>query len=188
MDWLPLHSGHPLMVHLPLVALPVAVVLDLLAVWRQEAHWRRLASILWVLGLLGAAAAVATGLIAYDRVDHSDLAHDVMTLHRNVALAAAGLFLLGGIVRWRWSYSRPVALFGALVGVLGITGLIGAGYLGGEIVFRHGIGLSTGVLEQVVRERGGHAHDGIPEPHDEETETADSVHHHDPGDPTPHTH
>lgn len=188
MDWLPLHSGHPLMVHLPLVALPVAVLLDLLAVWKQEAHWRRLATILWVLGLFGATAAVATGLIAYDRVDHSDLAHEVMTLHRNVALGAATLFLLGGAVRWRWSYSRPAALFGALVGVLGIVGLLGAGYLGGEIVFRHGIGLSTGVLEQVVRERGGHAHDGMPMRPGEEAEAADSVPHHDHEDPTPHAH
>jgi len=188
MDWLPLHSGHPLMVHLPLVALPLAAMLDLLAVWKQETHWRRLATVLWVLGLLGATAAVATGLIAYDRVDHSDLAHEVMTLHRNVALAAATLFLLGGTVRWRWSYSRRAALVGALVGVLGIAGLIGAGYLGGEIVFRHGIGLATGVLEQVVRERGGHTHGRMPELHDENTETADSVHHHDPEDPTPHTH
>jgi uncharacterized membrane protein len=152
MDWLPLHSGHPLMVHLPLVAMPLAVLLDVLAIWKQDPRWRQFATVMWVLGLVGAAAAVTTGLIAYDRVNHSDAAHKVMTLHRNVALGAVGLFLLGGAARWRWSFSR-LAVF---IGVLGGAGIVAAGYLGGEIVFRHAIGLPTEVLEEVMMERGGH--------------------------------
>lgn len=188
MDWLPLHSGHPLMVHLPLVALPLAVALDLLAMWRQDLGWRAPATLLWVLGLIGAAAAVTTGLIAYDRVDHSDLAHEVMTLHRNVAWTAAVLFLVSGVVRWRWSASRPAALFGAVIGVVGVAGVVGAGYLGGEIVFRHGIGMSTGVLERVILERGGHGHDATPMLHGEPAEAADSATHNDHKDSTPHPH
>lgn len=151
MDWLPLHSGHPLMVHLPLIALPLAVLMDGLAIWKQDPRWRQLATILWVLGLIGAAAAVTTGLIAYNRVEHSEAAHEVMTLHRNVALGAVALFLLGGAARWRWSFSKPAVILGAI----GVAGLVVAGDLGAEIVFRHAIGLPTEVLEQVMMERGG---------------------------------
>ncbi len=160
MDWLPLHSGHPLMVHLPLVALPLAVLLDGLAAWKQAPRWREMATVLWWLGLVGAAAAVTTGLIAYSRVNHSDVAHEVMTLHRNVALGAVALFLLAGAARWRWSLSR----LAALVGALGVAGIGGAAYLGGELVFRHGIGMSTGVLEQVMMERGGSGPHLMPDP------------------------
>lgn len=160
MDWLPLHSGHPLVVHLPLVALPLAVLLDGLAAWKQATRWREMATILWWLGLVGAAAAVTTGLIAYNRVEHSDLAHEVMTLHRNVALGAVALFLLGGAARWRWSFSKPAVILGAL----GVAGLVVAGDLGAEIVFRHALGVPTEVLEQVMMERGGSGPHLMPDP------------------------
>lgn len=154
MSWLPMHSGHPLMVHLPLVALPLAVLLDALVLRRPERRRRQMATVLWVLGLAGAAAAVTTGLIAYNRVDHSELGHGAMTLHRNVALVAVALFLVSGAARWR----RPLSRLAVLVGALGIVAIVGAGYLGGEIVFRHAIGIPTEVLEQVMSERGGHVH------------------------------
>lgn len=149
-----MHSGHPLMVHLPLVALPFAVLLDAVAIWKQDGPWRQTATVLWGLGLVGAAAAVTTGLIAYNRVEHSDVGHEVMTLHRNVALGAVVLFLLSGAVRWRRPQSRPALGIGALA----IAAIAGAGYLGGETVFRHAIGIPTEVLEQVMSERGGHGH------------------------------
>jgi len=154
-----MHSGHPLMVHLPLVALPLAVLVDAVAIWTQDRRWRPMATVLWGLGLVGAAAAVATGLIAYSRVEHSEAGHQVMTLHRNVALGAVALILLSGVARWRWPLSRPAVL----LGTLGVAGLVGAGYLGGEVVFRHAIGLPTRVLEQVMMERGGHAHGDQPD-------------------------
>ena len=146
------------MVHLPLVALPLAVVLDALALRRPERPWRQMATVLWLLGLAGAAAAVATGLIAYNRVEHSELGHGVMTLHRNVALGAAALWLVSGAVRWR----RPGWWPAILLGATGVVGIAGTGYLGGEVVFRHAIGIPTEVLEQVVGERGGHGHTAEP--------------------------
>lgn len=158
MDWLPLHSGHPLMVHLPLVTLPLAIGMDFLARHRREEPWRQAASFLWGLGLLGALSAVATGLLAYARVDHSDLGHAVMTLHRNLALAAVVLLLVSGAVRWR----RPHASVAAVSGLLGVVLMVTAAYFGGELVFRHAIGLPDPVLEQVMRERGGHAHESAP--------------------------
>lgn len=162
MVWLPMHSGHPLMVHLPLVSLPLAVGLDLLARRRCEGPWRQAASVLWGLGLLGILAAMATGLLAYSRVDHSDLGHAVMTLHRNLALAAVVLLLVGGVVRWR----RPHATLAAVPGLLGLGLMVTAAYFGGELVFRHAIGLPNTVLEQVMRERGGQAPEGVPESSD----------------------
>jgi uncharacterized membrane protein len=159
MDWLPMHSGHPLMVHLPLAAFPMAIIADGVGIWKQDRSIRMIATILWWLALFGAAAAFATGLLASSRVEHSDLAHEVMTLHRNLALAALGLCLISGCARWRWPLSRVVVGIGGV----GVAGIAAAGYLGGEIVYRHALGLPTAVLEQVMTERGGHGHDPMSE-------------------------
>lgn len=155
MNWLPMHSWHPLMIHLPLIALPMAVLADLLEARNRSHHLRLAGSVLWVLGLLGGMIAAGTGLLAYGRVDHSDLAHAAMTLHRNIALGTLALLLGVGLARWRWKSSKLVAV----AGVLGLAGLVAVAILGGELVYRHAIGLPNGVLHQVIEERGAEAMD-----------------------------
>ena len=151
MDLFPMHSWHPMVVHLPLVALFLAVAFDAISAWRQSAQWRHGATVLWWIGVAGAAAAITTGLLAYGRVDHSDPAHEVMTLHRNLAYGAVAVLLLSATWRWR----RPLSGAAAGLGVVGALGLLGVGYLGGELVYRHALGIPTDVLRQVRGERVG---------------------------------
>lgn len=153
MNWWPMHSWHPVMVHLPLVGLLFAALFDVVAAQRRSNRWREGATVLWWLGLLGAAAAVTTGLIAYNRVEHSDIGHRQMLLHRNVALASILVLLITALWRWRRPYTRG----GAFLGILGAVGLAGAGYIGGDLVYRHAIGISNDQLEQISHERGGQA-------------------------------
>jgi uncharacterized membrane protein len=165
MNLFPMHSWHPVAVHLPLVALVLAAAFDLGALRKQSPRWRDAATVLWWLGLLGAATAIATGLLAYNRVEHSDLAHQAMTLHRNLALAAVAILLLAALWRWRRPFSRGAAIL-ALAGALGLGWV---GYLGGELVYRHATGIPTETLEQVMGERGGHSHsDAAGAPHEGE--------------------
>ena len=150
----PMHSWHPVVVHLPLVGLVVAVAFDLVATRDRSVCWRNAATVLWWLGLLGAVAAVTTGLIAYNRVEHSDPAHEEMVLHRNLALATVAVLLVTALWRWKRPYSRGAAL----LGLVGAMVLGGVGYLGGDLVYRHGLGIPTETLEEIAHERGGHAH------------------------------
>ncbi len=151
MNLVPMHSWHPMVIHFPLVALVLAVLFDALAAWRHGSRWREGATLLWWVGLVGAAAAITTGLLASGRVDHSDPAHELMTLHRNLAYAATAVLLATGVWRWRRPYSRVAAG----LGVVGALGLGGVGYLGGELVFRHALGIPTEMLRQVRGERVG---------------------------------
>jgi uncharacterized membrane protein len=173
MNFFPMHSWHPVAVHLPLVALVLAAAFDLAALPRRSVRWRDAAMVLWWLGLLGAATAVTTGLIAYNRVEHSELGHQVMTLHRNLAIVTVAMLLVAAVWRWR----RPFARGAALLALLGALGLGWVGYLGGELVFRHAIGIPTETLEQVMGERGGHSHNAPG--HDDSGVT---------GEDTPHQH
>ncbi len=163
MNWWPMHSWHPVMVHLPLVGLVLAVAFDLIAARNRSAHWRVAATVLWWVGLLGATASVTTGLLAYNRVEHSDPAHVEMTLHRNLALTAVALLLATALWRWRRPYARGATLLGLIgVGILG-----GVGYLGGDLVYRHALGIPTETLNEIVKERGG----GVMEHPEESTQT-----------------
>ncbi len=155
MTLLPMHAWHPVAVHLPLVAFLLAAAFDLVAALRRHPNWRDAATPLWWLGLAGAAIAVTTGLLAYNRVDHSDPSHEVMTLHRNLALGS--LAILGGAAAWRWR--RPFARGAATLAVVGAAGLGVVGYLGGEMVYSHALGLSNDRMMQILDERG-HDHMG----------------------------
>jgi uncharacterized membrane protein len=165
-NWWPMHSWHPVVVHLPLVGLVLAVAFDLVAARNRSAHWRVAATVLWWVGLLGAAAAVTTGLLAYNRVEHSDPAHVEMTLHRNLALAAVALLLATALWRWPRPYSRGAAL----LGVIGAGLLAGVGYLGGDLVYSHALGIPTETLNEIVKERGGNVME-----HPEESTQADTA-------------
>jgi uncharacterized membrane protein len=156
MTLLPMHSWHPAAVHLPLVAFLLAAAFDLAGSLRQAPKWRDRATPLWGLGLAGAAVAVTTGLLAYSRVDHSDPSHDAMTLHRNLALAS--LAVLAGAAAWRWR--RPLSRGAATLAVAGALGIGVVGYLGGDMVFSHGIGLSNERMTAILEERG-HDHRSV---------------------------
>jgi uncharacterized membrane protein len=151
MNLFPMHSWHPMVVHFPLVALLLAAAFDAMAALRRGMRWRDAATLLWGVGFAGAAAALATGLIAYGRVEHSDSAHNLMTLHRNLAYAATFVLLVAAAWRWRVPYSRAAAG----LGIVGTLGLGAVGYLGGEMVYRHALGIPTEVLRQVRGERLG---------------------------------
>jgi uncharacterized membrane protein len=186
MNLFPMHSWHPMVVHFPLVALLLAAVFDAIASARQVARWREAATLLWWIGFGGAVVAITTGLLAYGRVDHSDPAHQVMTLHRNLAYAATAVLLSAAVWRWRLPNSRAAAG----LGIVGALGLGAVGYLGGEMVYRHALGIPTDVLRQVRRERIGFDNEEMKPA----TTPVDSMTHQMPGDSAkpgarkPHTH
>ena len=150
---IPMHAGHPLVIHLPLIAFVMSVGFDLLDAWSAQPRFRQAATLLWWAAVAGAAAAIATGLVAYGRVDHSDLAHVAMTLHRNVALATVTLLLGAAVWRWRHPRSRPAAV----LALGGLAALAWTGDLGATLVFRHALGVPTTRLTEVLHEREGEA-------------------------------
>lgn len=67
---------------------------------------------------------------------------------------------------WRRAYSRSAALLGLIgAGILG-----GVGYLGGDLVYRHALGIPTETLQEIARERGGNVKE-----HSEESTHADTT-------------
>lgn len=147
----------------------------------------------WTLiaGAIGAVAAVISGLIAEESIEHGEAVHRAMETHETLALSVAGLFVLLAAWRvWRRDNFRPAErapyLVAATVGALGI---IWVAHLGGTVVFRHGGGIPTSVMEEALRERAGEHEHEPGEEHAPARGDADSAgqHTHPPGTP-PHEH
>ena len=151
-------NWHPVFVHFTIGLLLMAAVLYLFA-WAPQpwGRWALLGSrINVVLGILFAFATVGAGFLAFNSVVHDDPSHAAMKDHRNWALGAAALWaLVGSWEIWRASRGRPHSAAVA-VSVLVAAALLGvAGSKGGELVFRHGLGVQS-LPNTDTHEHGAH--------------------------------
>ncbi len=164
-DWARLHAA---LNDLPAALLLAAVLFDLLGAVNKRDSLK--AAGFWCLfvGVLGTVAAIISGRATEGGIDHTDAAHAVMETHETLAyitLAIFGLLLVWRVVRkgvWN-AKEQPVAL---TAGVIGIGILVVTAKLGGNLVFEHGLGISTSRVEAIVGERGGHAHSEGEEDHE----------------------
>jgi len=152
---------HAALNDLPPALLPISVLFDLLGLAFKRESLKAAGFWTLVFGVLGTAAAVVSGLLAEDVVQHSDQAHEIMETHETLALVVLAIFGLLAVWRiarrgvWR-DREQPVAL---AAGVIGVAIVVYAASLGGKLVFDHGLGIRTERLQQIPAERSGHEHD-----------------------------
>ena len=133
------HELHAAMIHTPLVLLPAAALVELGAAMTGDKRRAALGRRLWWLGVGAAGLAGVAGLAASQEIkaDDSD-AEDMMWLH------GVGNFtiLLGGVGLALWRTFRRPSVAEAGIG-LGASALaMYTAYLGGEMVYEHGVGVS----------------------------------------------
>jgi len=135
---------HPL--HAILVAFPIglwmfSLVCDLMYRFGpHEETWRLMAWYAMIAGLLGAVAAAVPGLIDFFSIT-DPRAGRVALLH---LVVNAGLVVLFAANAWLRSVLTPDSLLPLLLSIVGIAGLLVAGWLGGELVYVHRVGVATG--------------------------------------------
>jgi uncharacterized membrane protein len=157
-----MHAWHPLFVHFPLALLTGGVAVEVAGWLARRPSWRRVALGLLTAGVITAVPTVATGLLAYGRVDHSAAAHALMTTHRNLMLVAVGLFAVAVVWRWRLG-DRPLRRpWGGLYALLvaAATGVLLLGSeRGADLVLDHATGIPSTRLETILHDRhAGHTH------------------------------
>lgn len=140
-----METWHPLIVHLPLVLLPLSAALDLAALARKEAGWHRLAFVLLWLGILSAAAAVLSGNSAADPYRQDPALRVPVEAHEDWATGVLLLFLALGLVRvpleMQRRFAGPRFILWLLAALAGCVLVWVTGHSGGELVFRFGVGV-----------------------------------------------
>ena len=196
--WPIIPNFHPIVVHFPIALTIIAFLLSIAAYARRSLPISaQLAAAghftLW-LAAIGAATAVLFGWLAYNSVNHDDAGHAAMLLHRSWAVPTAiGLILLASWDAWKYRVNELISVPMLFVLFLLSQSIAVTGWLGGEVVYRHGIG----VLSLPASEGAGHSHHhehGTTETaghsHEENTTQPDAAsgHHHDEDEGESHEH
>jgi len=140
-----LQNIHPILVHFPIAFLYGAALLYFLAAIRASEALKWTALWMLVLGALGAAAAVASGLYAAPGLMVSvSVRHELLRHHKHLMVAASAV--TGVLTVWALAM-RPMPTRGRyvfLAGLIVVMGLITAGAdLGGEMVYGYNAGGSA---------------------------------------------
>ena len=144
---------HPMLVHFPLVLIPLAVVLDWIAVARGAdlGKWRglaRLSIVTWGLGAAFAVLAAMFGDLALDAAVGKGF--PIAPLDRHETLGYATMWILIGISALRFLFAwRRLPLRGgrgaaiALGGTLAVAVLLTTAFYGGELVYGLGVNVAA---------------------------------------------
>ena len=197
-DWPRLHAA---LNDLPAALLLAAALFELLALATRKESFRQVSFWTLIVGAIGGAAAVLSGLQAEETIAHGDAVHRVMKTHELLGFITLAIF--GVLAVWRiWRERRMGTTERALALALSLGGagvLIATANYGGRLVFDHAAGISTEVLTNEVTQRSeGHEHapgqghdDASAHPAaatgDSATPSASSDHVDPPGTP-PHSH
>jgi uncharacterized membrane protein len=152
-------NWHPVFVHFPISFATAAVFFFAAAQIFKGKPWAAQSLItgrwmLWAAAIFACIAAVF-GWFAYNSVEHDDAGHLAMTLHRNWALVAVAVLVLLAVLDaglQKLTATTPYGFLALLV--MAWLLVVNAAWHGGEVVFRHGLG----VMSLPESENHGHEH------------------------------
>ncbi len=181
-------NWHPLFVHFTIAFISVGCVLYCFAAWRGRLHGTLLRETFivarWslVIGALSLVFTVIAGFHAFNTVAHDGPSHLAMLDHRNWALVTSGLLavLLATSLYFKL-YLAPSRMI-SLLAIALLCSLSVTAFKGGELVFRHGLG----VMSLPDKSHDHHGEMGRPEDkkieNNKESDHKNDGHGHDHGD------
>ena len=144
--------AHPFLVHFAMALTMVAVLLDTAGAWQGNEVWQRAGRLNLLLGVGGIALAVASGWFESQlpraQGPFEAQARTLLEYHEYLGFSLLGFFVF--LLVWRWRMHGQVPVSFLILALLGVVGMTAQGYLGGELVYRHGVrvkaieALSTG--------------------------------------------
>lgn len=133
-----LNELHPSLVHFPIALMPVAIGADLLARVTGSRRLGEVGRLLMPIAAASAAVAAAAGLVAAVEANAQGKAGDLLVTHRNMNLSLTAVSAV--MAAWRLGEDEASAGYLAL-GLAGIGAMSYSAYLGGKMVYEHGVGV-----------------------------------------------
>jgi len=132
------HPLHPALVHFPVACWTLATLTDFASLWLGETVWRWSAGLLTV-GCLMALLAMVAGLMELPRIPDGPALRDTYW-HMGIMLTAFALFSARLLLGLDHMQPQPPDLLSLLLDGAGFIALAIGGWLGGRLVYGHGIG------------------------------------------------
>src|SRR5256714_3349806 len=135
------HPIHPMLIPFPIGLLVFSFIADLIFLWNGNPIWKDYIAFYTMLGgIIGAAAAAIPGLIDWATLTDR-AAVKVANWHARVNITGLVIFIasfyLSTTSGAKLIVNMPMVPF--ILSLISVLGLSIAGYLGGELVFRHGV-------------------------------------------------
>jgi uncharacterized membrane protein len=138
------HPIHPMLIPFPIALWAFSLIADVVYLWRGNPVWRDYIAFYTLLGgIIGAALAAVFGIIDWlsikDRVVKKTADWHARLNVIALLIFAASFYLrtAGGSRLVSGSYTIPLVL-----SVVGVILIAISGYLGGELVFKHGVAVN----------------------------------------------
>jgi len=139
------HPIHPMIIPFPIALWAFSLVADVIFLWRGNPVWRDYIAFYTLLGgIIGAAAAAVPGLIDWFSLKDREVVK-IANWHARLNVIALLIFAAsfylrtsGGSELVSGSHTIPFGL-----SVLGVLLISISGWLGGELVFKHGVAVEA---------------------------------------------
>jgi len=137
------HPIHPMLIPFPIALWVFSLVADILYLWRGNPGWEWIAFWTLLAGCIGAVAAAIFGIIDWLSIKDREV-KKVADWHARLNVIALLVFAADWYLRTTngsrmvsGSLTIPIAL-----SVLGVILITISGWLGGELVFKHGVAVN----------------------------------------------
>jgi uncharacterized membrane protein len=135
---------HAMVVHFPIALLMVGFLSEIIGLFSKKTFFRQAGFYLLLLGTLGTIASYLAGNAAGEGMEGGSL-ENAMEQHEQagtialwLAILTAAVYLGITIFKYKKSWARIISiiLFAGVIGAIARTG-----YLGGQLVYKHGAGV-----------------------------------------------
>jgi uncharacterized membrane protein len=156
------HPIHPMLIPFPIALLVFSLVSDLIYLWRGNPVWENYVAFYTLLGgIIGGAAAAIPGLIDWATLTDRDAVR-VANWHARVNIITLVIFIASFYMRTSSGAALipSIPMLPIILSIVGVVGLTIAGWLGGELVFKHRVAVSdstSAVPDKPETERHIHA-------------------------------
>jgi uncharacterized membrane protein len=154
------HPIHPILVPFPIGLLTTAVIFDVVHLLTGGARWAEISFWLIAVGVIGGLLAAVFGLVDWLSIPSGTRAKTVGLAHGLSNVFMVVLFAVSWLLR-SGAPEEP-GLLPIVLSFLGVGLVSLGGYLGGELVFRLGIGVAEGANPDAPASPSGRAPVGSP--------------------------
>jgi uncharacterized membrane protein len=135
------HPAHPALVHFPIACWSLASLADGVALLAWPVQLQLLAAVLLAIGCVLGLLAAAAGFAELLKLPEGHPAERTANMHMLFALTSWCVYAGSLFLRIDQQHLIAPNMWALLLSGLGLLVLLATGWLGGQLVYRHGVGV-----------------------------------------------